>query len=183
MGLRQYRHFIGRAGLHRENGKPTRNAFKSYNSIEREKVLHQLTRERCQELEREVARLRKVPKRRPLEIQIERQVKELQEALQAQQRELSENFDGVEETLSSLIERVTERLAFVDALKSEFKLANFTAVMMRTLLFDLLDLAQVERGTFRVFNDYFDLTTVLRNAFNLLQHQASQKSIKLETLF
>lgn len=62
-------------------------------------------------------------------------------------------------------------------------MAKFSGDMMRSLMLDLLDLAQVERGTFRVNNEYFNLTQVLNNAFDVLQHQASQKKVHLKTQF
>lgn len=64
-----------------------------------------------------------------------------------------------------------------------YEMAKFSGEMMRSLMFDLLDLAQVERGTFRVNNEYFDLTQVLKNAFDVLQHQASNKKVHLQTQF
>lgn len=44
--------------------------------------------------------------------------------------------------------------------------------MMRNLLLDLLDLAQFERGTFRINNEYFDLIQTFEKAFKTLEYLA-----------
>ena len=76
----------------------------------------------------------------------------------------------VEAQLGEATRVVDELMAFLDSMALEFKRHSVSSEMMRTLMLDLLDLAQVERGTFRVNNEYFDLRRVLGSAFDLLRH-------------
>ena len=55
--------------------------------------------------------------------------------------------------------------------------------MMRNLMLDLLDLAQMESKTLKIHNEYFNLFDVIAKAFMLVQHIANEKDIKLETVF
>ena len=48
----------------------------------------------------------------------------------------------------------------------------FMSQMMRNLMHDLLDLAQIERGTFKVNNEYFNLINLIQQAFDMLEHQS-----------
>ena len=45
---------------------------------------------------------------------------------------------------------------------------NYTTEMMRNLMMDLLDLAQIEKNTFKLNKTYFDMFKVIDKAFNLV---------------
>lgn len=44
---------------------------------------------------------------------------------------------------------------------------------------DLLDLAKLEKSTFHLKNDYFNMYDVVIEAFNIMSYQAEQKQITL----
>ena len=56
---------------------------------------------------------------------------------------------------------------------------NYTTEMMRNLMMDLLDLAQMEKNTFKLNKTYFDMFKVIDKAFNLVQHISSKKKVTL----
>jgi signal transduction histidine kinase len=56
---------------------------------------------------------------------------------------------------------------------------KYTSKMMRNLMFDLLDLAQLENGSLTINNEYFNLFDVLENAFGVLKHFADEKCVSL----
>jgi signal transduction histidine kinase len=57
----------------------------------------------------------------------------------------------------------------------------FAAKMLHNLLLDLLDLGQIENQTFRIENRYFDLLSVITQAFTVLHYPAKKKGVRLET--
>ena len=59
----------------------------------------------------------------------------------------------------------------------------FMSQMMRNLMLDLLDFGQIERGTFKINNEYFNLVQLIPKAFDMLQYHSSQKNIKFVTQF
>ena len=52
--------------------------------------------------------------------------------------------------------------------------------MLSNLISDMLDLAKYEAGTFKFFNEFFDLNEVVQNAFETVRYQSDKKEIKLE---
>lgn len=58
--------------------------------------------------------------------------------------------------------------------------AAFASQMMRTMLLDLLDLGDCEKGTFKITNDFFDLNFLLSKAFEVLEVGANQKNVRFE---
>ena len=46
---------------------------------------------------------------------------------------------------------------------------------MRNLMMDLLDLAQMEKNTFKLNKDFFSLYEVIKQAFTLVAHVANKK--------
>ena len=58
---------------------------------------------------------------------------------------------------------------------------GFSAQMMRQLLRDLLDLAEVEHGSFKPAYGYFNLAQVVGEAFAIVEQHARQKSIYLRS--
>ena len=51
--------------------------------------------------------------------------------------------------------------------------------MMENLINDLLDLAKMQNNSFQLTNDYFSLTCVIYEAFQMLMHSANEKGIEL----
>lgn len=52
--------------------------------------------------------------------------------------------------------------------------------MMRTLMLDLLDLAQLESRSLRINNEYFNLHDIVEQSFMILSHISTIKTISLE---
>lgn len=50
---------------------------------------------------------------------------------------------------------------------------------MRNLMMDLLDLAQMEKNTFRVNQDFFNIMDCIKSAFDVVRHVAGKKKIQL----
>ena len=53
----------------------------------------------------------------------------------------------------------------------------FTSETMRTLMLDLLDLAQMESHSLRINNNYFNLNEIIDQAFMMLSHVSTMKKI------
>lgn len=53
----------------------------------------------------------------------------------------------------------------------------FTAETMRTLMLDLLDLAQMESHSLRINNNYFNLNEIIDQSFAILSHVSTMKKI------
>lgn len=51
--------------------------------------------------------------------------------------------------------------------------------LMRNLMMDLLDLAQMEKSTFKLNENYFSLHDVIQKAFGVLGHIADRKQVQL----
>ena len=56
----------------------------------------------------------------------------------------------------------------------------FSQQMMENLINDLLDLAKMQNNSFQLTNDYFSLSSVIFEAFQMLMHSASEKGIQLK---
>jgi signal transduction histidine kinase len=52
--------------------------------------------------------------------------------------------------------------------------------MMENLINDLLDLAKLENNTFQLTNDYFNLSSTIYEAFQILKFTATEKKIELK---
>ena len=52
--------------------------------------------------------------------------------------------------------------------------------MMRTFMFDLLDLAQMESHSLRINDNYFNLNEIIDQAFMMLSHVSNMKKISFE---
>ena len=49
---------------------------------------------------------------------------------------------------------------------------TFSSEIMRTLMMDLLDLAQMENSTFRLNKSFFNMHDVVNTAFGIVSHVA-----------
>ena len=52
---------------------------------------------------------------------------------------------------------------------------TYSAEMMRNLMLDLLDLAQMENNTLKINEEFFNLHEIIDNAVNLVRYQADRK--------
>ena len=52
--------------------------------------------------------------------------------------------------------------------------------MTGNLINDLLDLAKLENNQFRLTSEYFDLTHIINESFQMMIHMANENNIKLE---
>lgn len=51
----------------------------------------------------------------------------------------------------------------------------YSSELMRNLMMDLLDLAQMENSTFKLNKGYFSIFDVINKAFSLVSHVAEKK--------
>lgn len=64
-------------------------------------------------------------------------------------------------------------------LDSYIKNSIFSSLMITNLINELLDQAKLEKSTFELDNEYFNLFEVIIHAFQILKFQAESKNIKL----
>lgn len=69
---------------------------------------------------------------------------------------------------------------FFDKVDRLLQNTEFSAKMLSNLISDMLDLAKYEAGTFKFYNEFFDLTEVVQNAFDTVRYQSDKKDIKLD---
>lgn len=60
------------------------------------------------------------------------------------------------------------------------KMLIFNSAIMRNLMMDLLDLAQMENNTFKLNKSFFSVFDAIDKAFNVVSHVAQRKSVTLE---
>ena len=68
---------------------------------------------------------------------------------------------------------------FFDKVEKTLKNTEFSAKMLSNLINDMLDLAKYDAGTFRFYNEFFDLSEVIQNAFETVRFQSDKKGITL----
>ena len=78
--------------------------------------------------------------------------------------------------LVSTVEDVTRT---IEAFGDSMRLLNVTSAMMMNLLQDLLDLGQIEKKSFQLNNEYFDLIQTIEQAFMISSGTAELKDVKL----
>jgi len=64
-------------------------------------------------------------------------------------------------------------------LDSYIKNSIFSSLVITNLINELLDQAKLEKSTFELDNEYFNLFEVIIHAFQILKFQAETKNIKL----
>ena len=57
---------------------------------------------------------------------------------------------------------------------------KFSSEIMRTLMMDLLDLAQMENSTFKLNKTFFSMSDVVKCAFTVVSHVADSKNVTLQ---
>lgn len=84
------------------------------------------------------------------------------------------------EQISSTEDKIVDAQDRLKKIEHELKKINFTAQMMRTLMLDLLDLAQMESHSLKINNEYFNLNEIIDQAFTMLNHLSTIKKITFE---
>ena len=62
---------------------------------------------------------------------------------------------------------------------NRIEIVQHTTEMMRNLMLDLLDLAQMENQSFKINEEFFNLHEVIENSFRVIKHYAEKKFVKL----
>jgi len=84
------------------------------------------------------------------------------------------------QSLEKQKEQITDCINRLNKVEHELKKIMFTSQMMSTLILDLLDLAQLENRNLRINNQYFNLHDIVEQAFMVINHLSTHKSISLE---
>lgn len=50
---------------------------------------------------------------------------------------------------------------------------------MRNLMLDLLDFAQIEKSTFKISSNYFNIFNVIENSIKIVEHIAEKKKVRI----
>jgi hypothetical protein len=74
---------------------------------------------------------------------------------------------------------VTNLHTFVAKRLETAKMMIFSCELMRNLMMDLLDLAQMENNTFKLNKDYFSIESTIQKVFSVVEHVASKKNVAL----
>lgn len=82
---------------------------------------------------------------------------------------------------SALFENVKEERAMMVKRVDTVKMMIFNSEIMRNLMMDLLDLAQMENSTFKLNKGYFSFFDVIQKAFGVLGHVAAKKDVTFVT--
>lgn len=59
------------------------------------------------------------------------------------------------------------------------KMMIFSSEIMRNLMMDLLDLAQMENNTFKLNKGFFSMTETVNKVFGVVSHVAEKKNVAL----
>jgi signal transduction histidine kinase len=100
--------------------------------------------------------------------------------MRALQRMPSTVINDIKKNLNKLAAQIDATDKILKAVDESLERMIFTSKIMRTLMQDLLDLAQIEKGTFTINNSYFDLTALIDQAKHMLAYLARQKDITFE---
>ena len=65
-------------------------------------------------------------------------------------------------------------------MEKTLKNTEFSAKMLSNLINDMLDLAKYDAGTFKFYNEFFDLSEVIQNAFETVRFQSDKRGITLD---
>ena len=69
----------------------------------------------------------------------------------------------------------------INKTESQLRKTKYTSQLMRILMLDLLDLAQLEQQTFKINYSDIDLQDLIGQAFAIVEHHASLKHVIFET--
>jgi signal transduction histidine kinase len=62
------------------------------------------------------------------------------------------------------------------------RMMKFSSNIMRNLMMDLLDLAQMENSTFKLNKEFFNINVTIKKVFDLVGHVAQKKNVQLVLL-
>lgn len=88
-------------------------------------------------------------------------------------------FEVLEKNVEKVSDKVKEELQLVLKRNDMVKMMIFNAEIMRNLMSDLLDLAQMENSTFKLNKSYFSIFDVIDKAFSVVKHIAEKKNVRL----
>jgi signal transduction histidine kinase len=74
---------------------------------------------------------------------------------------------------------LAEMKKFLSKRVESVKMMIFSSEIMRNLMMDLLDLAQMENNTFKLNKGYFSMTETVKKAFGVVGHVAEKKNVTL----
>lgn len=82
-------------------------------------------------------------------------------------------------SLTAKIDSIENVHPNISSLYDTVKMLQFNTEIMRNLMMDLLDLAQMENNTFKLNKDFFNIFDVINAAFNVVSHVSTKKKIEL----
>jgi signal transduction histidine kinase len=59
------------------------------------------------------------------------------------------------------------------------KMMVFSSEIMRNLMMDLLDLAQMENSSFKLNKEFFSIRDTIKKVFGVVSHIANKKNVRL----
>ena len=109
---------------------------------------------------------------------IENLRRRLQELIN-QQTESNKLIEVYEESLLEIEKQDFFEKNFFEKVEKTLKNTEFSAKMLSNLINDMLDLAKYDAGTFKFYNEFFDLSEVIQNAFETVRFQSDKRGITL----
>lgn len=89
------------------------------------------------------------------------------------------SIDAIETSQQHQSAQITSFQAQMEDIIQMTKSMQYQTEMMRNLLLDLLDLAQLEKTSFKLNKTFFSLFEVIEQSFNVVNHIAYKKNIGL----
>ena len=74
------------------------------------------------------------------------------------------------------IEKIKENL---NKVLKRVESVQYSTEMMRNLMLDLLDLAQMENKNFKINEEFFNLYEIIESSFEVTRHSADRRQVKL----
>lgn len=91
-----------------------------------------------------------------------------------------DHLDAIQKKVSKILDKVNEEKMLLLKRADSVKMLIFNSAIMRNLMMDLLDLAQMENNTFNLNKSYFSVFDAIEKAFSVVSHVAERKSVTLE---
>lgn len=93
--------------------------------------------------------------------------------------EVSDQFKSLFDERRDLVDYSTKLTKTVQKFRMSLKNLEVMSTMMYNLLKDLLDLGQIDKKSFQLNNEYFDLEQTIEKAFMMAQGSADLKKVQL----
>lgn len=90
-----------------------------------------------------------------------------------------QRLDEISKAQEQLSHDLGELKKFLSKRVESVKMMIFSSEIMRNLMMDLLDLAQMENNTFKLNKGYFSMTETVKKAFGVVGHVAEKKNVAL----